>query len=137
MSDHAYSVLNASVLNASVLIVASPGELRESLQALLATLPQVGQVLVANDGAGALSAIERHCPELLVVAGDIPVSNAHRLLERAKQECPESKFLVLVDSTAQLNEAESAGADRAVLKGYPASQLLRTASELINRPGAS
>ena len=132
MADYA-----SSVLSSSVLIVASPGELRESLQALLATLPQVGQVLVANDGAGALSAIERHCPELLVVDEDIPASNAHRLLERAKQECPESRLLVLVDSAAQLNEAESAGADRAVLKGYPASQLLRTASELINRPDES
>ena len=137
MAGYASSDLSTSDLSTSVLIVASPGELRESLQALLATLPRVGQVLVANDGAGALSAIERNCPELLVVDGDIPAGNAHRLLERAKQECPESRFLVLVDSTAQLNEAESAGADRAVLKGYPASQLLRTASELINRPDAS
>ncbi len=120
-----------------VLIVASPGELREGLQALLATLPQVGQVLVRNDGAEALSAIERNCPELLVVDGDIPAINAHWLLEKAREECPESKVLVLVDSPAQLKELESAGADRAVLKGYPASQLLRTASDLINRPDAN
>ena len=123
--------------DSSVLIVASPGELREGLQALLATRSQIGRVLVANDGAEALSAIERSCPDLLVVDGNILASNVRRLLERAREECPHSRCLVLVDSTAQLNEAESAGADRAVLKGYPASQLLRVVSELIHSPDAS
>ena len=123
--------------DASVLIVASPGELSDGLQALLSTRPQIGRVLVANDGAEALSAIERSCPELLVVDGNIPASNVRRLLERAKEECPNSKSLVLVDNSAQLNEAESAGADRAVLKSSPASQLLRAVSELVHRPDAS
>jgi len=123
--------------DSSVLIVASPGELREGLQALLATRSQIGRVLVANDGAEALSAIERSCPELLVVDGNIPASNVRRLLERTREECPHSRSLVLVDSAVQLNEAESAGADRAVLKGYPAAQLLRVVSELIDRPDES
>lgn len=123
--------------DSSVLIVASPGELREGLQALLATRSQTGRVRVAKDGAEALSVIERSCPGLLIVDGNIPASNVRRLLERAKKECPQSRCLVLVDSTAQLSEAESAGADRAVLKGYPASQLLRIVSELIDRPDAS
>ena len=123
--------------DASVLIVASPGELREGLQALLSTRSQIGRVLVANDGAEALSAIERSCPKLLVVDGNIPASNVRRLLERAREECPHSKSLVLVDNAAQLSEAESAGADRAVLKGYPAPQLLRAVSELVNRSDPS
>ena len=84
-----------------------------------------------------MSAIERGCPELLVIDGNILASNVGRLLERAREECPHSRCLVLVDSTVQLNEAESAGADRAVLKGYPASQLLRFVSELIHSPDAS
>ena len=115
----------------SVLIVASPGELREGLQALLATLAQVGQILVANDGAGALSAIEQSCPDLLVVDGDIQASNVQRLLERIREECRDSKCLVLVDGQAQLREAVSTGADRVVLKGYLASQLLQMVFELI------
>ena len=123
--------------DSSVLIVGSPGELREGLQALLATRFQIGRVLVANDEAEALSVIERSCPELLVIDGNILSSNVGRLLERVREECPHSRCLVLVDSTAQLNEAESAGADRAVLKGYPASQLLRVVSELIHSPDAS
>ena len=123
--------------DSTVLIVASPGELREGLQALLATQFQIGRVLVANDGAEALSAIERSCPELLVIDGNILASNVRRLLERAREECPHSRSLVLVDSAAQLNEADSAGADRAVLKGYPAAQLLGAVSELIDRPDES
>ena len=115
----------------SVLIVASPGELREGLQALLATLAQVGQILVANDGAGALFAIERSCPDLLVVDGNIPASNVQRLLERIREECRYIRCLVLVDGQAEVSEAESNGADRVVLKGYPASQLLQLVSELI------
>ncbi len=89
--------------DSSVLIVASPGELREGLQALLATQFQIGRLLVANDGAEALSAIERSCPELLVIDGNILASNVRRLLERAREECPHSRSLVLVVSTAQFN----------------------------------
>jgi len=115
----------------TALIVAMPGELRDGLRALLAATGKIGHISLADDGLAALAIIGQLCAQIAVLDWNIPVSDIPTLLTRIKAECPETKCLVLADCVEQQREAESAGADVAVVKGYPAARLVETISTLL------
>lgn len=117
--------------DATALIVARPGELRDGLKALLAATGKVGRISEADDTAAALAIIGQLCAQVAVLDCDIPGGDVPTLLKRIKAECPETKCLVLADGVEQQREAESAGADVTVLKGFPAAKLVQTLSSLL------
>ena len=115
----------------TALIVARPGELRDGVRALLEATGKIGHISQADDGPAALTVIGQLCPQVAVLDCNIPASDLPTLLTRIKAECPETKCLVLVDGVEQQLEAESAGADVTVLKGFPAARLGQTLSRLL------
>ena len=117
--------------NVTVLIVAKPGELRDGLSALLAAMGKVGRITQADDGQAALALIGKLCPQVAVLDWDLTGGDLPTLLKRIKAECPRTKCLVLTDGVEQQREAESAGADVTVLKGFPAARLVQTLTTLL------
>ena len=117
--------------NGTVLIVAKPGELRDGLSALLAAMGKVGRITQADDGQAALALIGQSCPQVAVLDWDPTGGDFPTLLKRIKAECPGTKCLVFTDGVEQQREAESAGADVTVLKGFPAARLVQTLSRLL------
>ncbi len=117
--------------NGTALIVAKPGELRDGLRALLGATGKMGHISQADDGPAALAKIGRLCPQVAVLDWNISGGDLPTLLTRIKAECPGTKCLVLTDGVEQQREAESAGADVTVLKGFPAARLVQTLSSLI------
>ncbi len=117
--------------NGTVLIVARPGELRDGLSALLVTTGKIGHISQADDGPAALEIIGQLCPRVAVLDWNIPGRDPLTLLKGIKAECPETKCLVLADGVEQQREAESAGADVTVLKGFPAARLVQALSMLL------
>ncbi len=115
----------------TALIIARPGELRDGLRALLWTTGKIGHISQAEDGPAALAIIGRLCPQVAVLDWNIPAGDLPTMVTRIKAECPETKCLVLADGVEQQREAESAGADVTVLKGFPAARLLQTLTMLL------
>lgn len=117
--------------NGTVLIVARPGELRDGLRALLTTTGKIRHISQADDGPAALAIVGQSCPQVAVLDCNIPDGEVQTLLARIKAACPETRCLVLADSAEQQREAESAGADVTVLKGFPAARLAQTLARLL------
>ena len=115
----------------TALIVARPGELRDGVRALLAATPKIAHISEADDGTAALAIVRELCPQLAVLDCNIPVGDVPTLLTSIKAACPETKCLVLADGVEQQLEAESAGADVTVLKGFPAASLAQILARLL------
>ena len=107
----------------STLLIAKPGALRESLMVLLMALPQVVAVKRADNPVSALSIIESHHPALILLDLSLPQAQCWALLRQIRHRWPKIQCLVLVDHVQSVHHAEAMGADKALLKGYPAAKL--------------
>jgi two-component system response regulator DesR len=115
----------------TALIVARPGEMRDGVRALLASTPNIAHIIQADDGPAALAIIRELCPQVAVLDCNIPAGDVPTLLAGIKAACPQTRCLVLADGPEQQREAESAGADVTVLKGFPAARLAQTLARLL------
>ena len=110
----------------SLLLVARPGSLRDSLEALLSTLPHIEAVdtrgLTPNtweDGTDAHSV-------LVLVALEPGVSEAEMrlIVGRISIGLPWAPLIFLVNDVQQQEQAEAAGAATVLLTGIPAERLV-------------
>lgn len=118
----------------SILIIAQPGHLRESLQVLLAALPGNHPVVVARDGlVEMLSAMSSHPVLLLVVLEpSTPGTESNAVVAQIKTRWTQTRLVVLVDTEQQRQAVTSAGADRVWFKGTLAAQMLVEIEALLN-----
>ena len=116
---------------ASALIVAKSADLREGLHSLLTVMPQTGHISHASNGASALQQVEERCPDLVLLDFDLLHEDVLAVLREIKARCPRIRCLVLTDHAQQQGEILSAGADLVLLKGYLASSLVSTITELL------
>jgi DNA-binding NarL/FixJ family response regulator len=105
------------------LVVAKPSSLRDSLVALLRSLPTVATVQQADTAASGLRILETITPGLLLLDASLPGGDAWRLLRNIRTKWPTIRCVVLADNGRLRRRAEAAGADQALLKGYPAARL--------------
>ena len=125
------------------LIVARPGRLRDAWRALLMATPLIGQVHQADDGPSALGLVESVQPQLVLLDSDMADGAPWRLLQQIKADHPECGSVVLVCSLQARAQAEAAGADVVLLRGFPAERLFPGLAELLPRrsiagpPGAA
>lgn len=116
---------------ASVLIVAKASRRREGLQALLASTSWLKIVGQANDAPAALMMAADHHPNLVLLDVDLPENDAWSVLKKIRAEWPQIRCIVLTDSIQQQRAAEIAGADAALLKGFPTSELLEAIGRVL------
>ena len=105
------------------LIVAQPGPLRDSLQALMTTMPQIEIVAEANEPSALLRMGDRLRPDVVLLDASAPCSDVWAALRRIRATWPRARAIVLVENSRQQRLAEEAGADVALLKGFPAARL--------------
>ncbi len=115
----------------SVLIISRPDPLRNSLKALLMAIPSIGAIHQADDLPAALRALTEHYPALVLLDINLPGESLSTLLKWLKANEPQSRRLVLADTVQQQQDALAAGADVALLKGFPAAELLAIIAELL------
>jgi len=105
------------------LIIAKPGHLRNGLQSLLRTIPQIEILAESHDPSILLKMNEEIHPELILVdAGLIDEAN-WSAITKIKADCPSTKILVLTENDQQSQTAKEAGADICLLKGFPATEI--------------
>ena len=105
------------------LLIAKPGHLRNGLQSLLRTVPQIEILAEAHDPSVLLKMDGEVRPEVIIVDGSIIDESNWSALAKIKAVCPRTKILVLTDNDQQGQVAREAGADYYVLKGFPATEL--------------
>lgn len=116
-------------LSTRILIIARPGHSRQSLVALLKTLPQA-ELFQAE--AGALASAQS--PHLVI----IDLGGLHPLgpetLKRAVQDWPAARVLALVDDIRQVHLANTLGADCVLPHHSTAGELLAAVHQLSQNP---
>jgi DNA-binding NarL/FixJ family response regulator len=113
------------------LIVAQPGPLRDSLQALLTTMPQIEIVAEANEPSALLRLSDRIQPDIVLLDASVSENDVWAALAQIRERWPQVRVIVLVESSLQQEQAEEAGADVALLKGFPAARLAVTIEGLL------
>ena len=114
------------------LIAIRPGSLQDSLVALMTTMHQVTSVLIAEDAASALRTAAQHRPALVVLEMDLGAEETHAVLKGIKSRWPLTGCIAVADDARQKQEAEAAGADVALIKGFAAATFLATVEGLLS-----
>lgn len=115
----------------TVVVVAEPGRIRDSLEALLQTIPQLELVIKAADGSTVHELVVEYNPDLILLV--TPASNelTAKLLDYLK-EVRRTPCLLLTNSIHQLEQAKAAGADDVLLTGFPTSELFESVGSLLS-----
>jgi DNA-binding NarL/FixJ family response regulator len=115
----------------NVLIIARPGMLRESLSALLATLPEINVVSATNDLASSYEFVSRHQPMICIIDFSNQRDDKENKFDQLKSIRLEMKTIILVDTVEAKHVAEAHGIDKVVIKGSSVQQLTKTISDCI------
>jgi DNA-binding NarL/FixJ family response regulator len=115
----------------TVLIVSTRESLQEGLGALLASLPEIRILARVRSAEQAAGILENLSPDLLLLDVEGHGEEVHELLAMLQKNHPYSKSLVLVESLRQQTQVQVAGADVALIKGYPADELIETVNALL------
>ena len=116
---------------ALALVVSDPGSLQNGLMALMTTTPQINTVLAAENLQSALSLAKRHQPQLTVL--DLTWPEIRDAIKGIKTQCPFTHLIALVEDFNQKKELKSWGADRVLVKGFPAQKMIKTIEDLIDQ----
>lgn len=105
------------------LTIANPGHLRNSIQSLLRSIPQIEVLAESNDPSILSKVSEEIHPDLIVIDAAIIDSESWANIANLKADRPGIKVLALTDNDDQGRRAKEAGADYSLVKGFPAMAL--------------
>jgi DNA-binding NarL/FixJ family response regulator len=114
--------------DASALVIAEAGRLRDGWRALLLAVPGVGRVAVADDAAAAMESVRLHDPDLVFV--DLEPQDVALLRELKARKASGGRLRVIVVA-GQASTARLAGADAILMRGAPATELFRVVGNLL------
>ena len=107
----------------SLLLVARSGRMREGLQALLRTIPEIEIVGQADYESQALALIAQQQPDLVLLDSSLTLQEMLPTLMQIKGGYPRTRCIVLVENAQQQGAAREAGADSALITGFSAEVL--------------
>lgn len=110
----------------TVIIADDHEVVRQGLRSLLSAERDLRIVAEAGDGHEALRAVEKHCPDLLVLDIVMPLLSGIEVTRQAKKTCPRTRTLILSMHADESHVAEAlrSGADGYVLKDGRSGELL-------------
>lgn len=113
------------------LIVAKPGPLRNSLQALMTTMPQIEILAETSDPSALLRMGAEMQADVVLLDASLPEEQLWAAVRQIKEKWTQTRSIVLVENSQQQERAQAAGADVALLKGYPAARLVAAIEGLL------
>jgi len=113
------------------LIVAKPGPLRNSLQALMTTVPKIEIVAETDNPSTLLRMGNAMQPDIVLLDASLSEDDVWAALRRIRDEWLQTRSIVLVEGSHQQQRARAAGADVVLIKGYPADGLTTAIEELL------
>jgi len=97
--------------------------MREGLQALLRTIPEIEIVGQADYESQALALIAQQQPALVLLDSSLTLQEMLPTLMQIKGGYPRTRCIVLVENAQQQGAAREAGADSALITGFSAEVL--------------
>jgi DNA-binding NarL/FixJ family response regulator len=111
------------------LVVSSSGHFQNGLLALVTTIPSISAVLVAEDTESALRLVENHQPALVIL--ELSSCQVQDIITQIKTQWPQIYLIILVDDLMQGQDAETFGANRVLIKGFPPNKLVEVVEEIV------
>ena len=115
------------------LIMARPGRVRDGLQVLLATVPQVGHVNLVENVSDLFATVGDTNPLLVLLDANLSDAHVMAVLTTIKRVYPDSRCLVIADSLYQQMRAKNAGADGVLLRGFSAVEFAEMVEMVLNQ----
>ncbi len=115
------------------LVIAKPGHLWSGLHSLLRTVPQIEIIAEANDSSVLLSMGSEIQPELILLDASLFDEDTWPGITRIKGEWPNAQCVALVEGELQRQNAQAAGADFVLSKGFPAARLVTLIEDLLSQ----
>lgn len=109
-----------------VLIVDDQPRARQSLRALLSTVPQVQEIREAANGQEAVRLAEEFQPDVVLMDVVMPMMDGLEATRLIKEANPRIKIIILSMYGDYQEKAKAAGADAFITKGEPPEKLLKT-----------
>jgi DNA-binding NarL/FixJ family response regulator len=115
----------------AVMILANPGPLRDGLHALIFAMPQIESITEASDLQLTPGTSSEHHPSVVILDAELTRGNVPSVMQLVKARWSQARYIVLANDVREQQEAESAGADAALLKGVPPSSITEAVSRLL------
>ena len=116
---------------ASLLLVARPSRMREGLQALLRTIPDIKIVGQADSESQALTLISQQQPALVLLDSSLVLKEILPVFVLVKSKYPRTRCIVLVENLQQQSAAREAGADASIITGFSVEVLHATIDQVL------
>lgn len=104
--------------------------MREGLQALLRTIPEIEIVGQVDCESQALALIFQQQPDLVLLDSSLTLQEMLPTIIQIKGGYPRTRCIVLVENMQQKDAAKEAGADTALITGFSA-EVLHTAIDQV------
>ena len=118
----------------TILIIAPPGRLRDSIFVLLKSEKEFTLLGPADDAPAGLRMITAQNPSVVIVDANLPDGAAWDFLPKLKNLASPPHCLVLVHTTDQQQQAQTASADATLLTGFTTATLIATLGTLLPTP---
>jgi DNA-binding NarL/FixJ family response regulator len=114
------------------LIVAKPGHLRDGVQSLLRTLPEIEIIAEIEIPSVLLKMGSEIQPDLILLDASLFGENIGKAITKISEEWPHTQCVVLVEDSQHYQAVYDAGADLVVPQGFPATKLVAAIEELLS-----
>jgi DNA-binding NarL/FixJ family response regulator len=94
-------------------------------------MPQIEVLAETSDPSALLRMGAEIQPHVVLLDASLPEEQICAALRQIKEEWSQTRSIVLVESSQQQQDVQAAGADVALLKGYPAAKLIAAIEGLL------
>ena len=115
----------------TALIVARAGRLRESLNAIVAALPQIEETNVAGSGRSALEMVSKLHPGVVLADANTPGVAMPGFVGLVKARWAQAGCILIVGRPEQRSVAEASGADVVLVRGFKTPELFSAIETLL------
>lgn len=114
------------------IIVAKPGHLREGVQSLLRTLPEIEIIAEIKCPSVFLKMGSEMQPDLILLDASLFGEDIRKAITKINEEWTHTQCVVLVEDSQHHQAVNDAGADLVVPQGFPATKLVSAIEGLLS-----